>query len=88
MDLKQLFCKHHYVEVDEIPCTCKLLDNKTIKQCPVTLLQCEKCGKRHVIKDEDIYYNVNLLKKLKLWVKGLYNFEHFVAPKPNLRRIK
>lgn len=76
---KKLFCKHNFVERDTIPCTLKYEDGH-IEDVPITLLECSKCGKRITLKDYDIYYNKTLLQKVKLWEKGLYNWESY-SPK-------
>ena len=72
--LKQLFCKHNYIQWDELRCKFKFDDDCTMS-CPITLLQCKKCGKRIILKDKDYLYNKEVLNKVNLWKKGVYNFE-------------
>ena len=85
---KQLFCSHNFQDFDRLDCTIRYEDNK-VDRCPITLLICSKCGKRKVIRDRDWYYNTELLEKVKLWEKGLYNFQNYTEHKTiPLRRIK
>lgn len=72
--LSKLFCKHNYIQYDYLPCTLKLEDGSIIN-VPMTLMQCEKCGKRIVLKDSDWCYNRDLLQKVDLWRRGFFNWE-------------
>lgn len=73
----KLFCKHNYVQFDQLHCTIKM-DDGSLYGVPMTLMECEKCGKRIVLKDSDWCYNKNLLQKVDLWKRGLFNWEEKV----------
>ena len=70
----KLFCKHEFVQYDELPCTFKFEDDYIVK-VPITLLECKKCGKRKVIRSDKWYYDDTLLAKVELWRKGQFNWE-------------
>ena len=70
----QLFCKHNYVVYDTIPCTCRL-ENGQVVDVPIMLMECEKCGKRLVLKDQDWHYKLTVLQRVDLWKRGFFNWE-------------
>lgn len=72
--LKQLFCEHHYFIWDEMPCIFEL-DSGIKINVPITLMECEKCGKRIVLRDTDYFYNTSLLRKINIWKKGMFDWE-------------
>ena len=72
----KFFCKHNFVLWRNLPCTF-VLENKEKLNVPIDLLICEKCGKRKVLRSSNWFYSENLLKKVKLWEKGLFNFEQY-----------
>ena len=52
--LKQLFCKHKYTQVANIPCT--FTSNGVKIKVPIFCYECSKCGHRYVIKEADCFY--------------------------------
>ena len=69
MVFKQLFCKHKYKQLGELPCSF-VYDDGYKASVPITFLECSECGKRKLIRSEKWYYNDNLLSKVFLWEKG------------------
>ena len=66
---KQLFCNHQY----------KFLGRKDYyfefetgeeRYIPIELLECEKCGKRQIIKYSNWLYRDAEIRKFKLWEQG------------------
>lgn len=65
--LKQLFCKHKYTQVANIPCT--FTSNGVKIKVPIFCYECSKCGHRYVIKEADCFYCYSVNCKIKLWLK-------------------
>ena len=82
----QLFCRHNYVVYDTISCTFKF-ENEEVKSVPIRMLVCSKCGKRKVLRDEDFYYNKNVLQLVNLWKKGLFNWEKLSEEETNADNV-
>lgn len=67
---KKLFCLNHkYDAAQIIKATYKVNATVTL-DCPITLLVCQKCGKRKVINDYSWLDTQRTLKFLKLWEKN------------------
>lgn len=73
--VKKLFCKHKYNLKIVLPCIFKTIEGQHL-DCPVYLYECNKCGKRKVIKDMNSFYKPSLLKQLKMWSKHEIEISH------------
>lgn len=67
--IKRLKCKHKYKLKIVLPCRFRTIENNCL-DCSVYLYECNKCGKRKVIRDANSFYKRTLLWQLNMWAKG------------------
>lgn len=72
--IKQLFCNHKYNYLGHLKYYF-VWDDGTRTVIPTKFLECSKCGKRKIIRDDKFYYKETQLKIFKLWLKGQIELE-------------
>lgn len=72
--LKQFLCNHDFKLIDNFPFQF-IWEDESTTNVDVGLLECIKCGKRHVVSYDKYYYRKNVWEMLKLWEKGKISTE-------------
>lgn len=72
--IKQLFCNHKYNYLGHREYYF-IWDDGTRMFIPARFFECSKCGKRKIIRSDEIYYKETWLKMFKLWLKGQVEIE-------------